>query len=367
MCRHFGQPGLGIQLRRPVLPSGESVTGANKRQWKKVTKRRRRDLQMEQRVESYWTAHDASFTDQLRRKSPSNYRGGMCPSNLALHHPAADLLKQYATEGCPVDTGRHWTKQEIVAAIERGNHPMEPSAMQQFHDEALAKQERGLVEIIDWEALKALPDDQFPKALKSSPLSAVPHKSRGWRAILDLSWVLKWEGGEVQSVNAASTKLAPRGAIDQIGHSLQRLIHAMATAPDGKKVYMAKWDVKDGFWQMVAARGAEWNFCFVLPQEPGKPLKIVKPTSLQMGWLESPPFLGWPLRQHETSHRFTHRHRWAAYRHTSLSIIRPRTTTSSRCHACPWRRRRSNSACRSTWTTLSGRRRRRRSKSLPTY
>ena len=73
--------------------------------------------------------------------------------------------------------------------------------MQQFHNEALAKQERGLVEIIDWEALKALPDGQFPQALKSSPLSAVPHKSRGWRAILDLSWVLQWEGGEVQSVN----------------------------------------------------------------------------------------------------------------------------------------------------------------------
>ena len=97
--RHFGQPGLGIQLTRPVLPSGESVTGANKRQWKKVTKRRRRDLQMEQRVESYWTAHDASFTDQLCRKGPSNYRGGMCPSNLALHHPAADLLNSFPGNG----------------------------------------------------------------------------------------------------------------------------------------------------------------------------------------------------------------------------------------------------------------------------
>ena len=147
--RHFGRPGLGIQLTRPVLPSGESVTGANKRQWKKVTKRRRRDLQMKQRVESCWTSHDASFTDEISRKSPCDYRGGMCPSNLALHHPAADLLQQYSTEGCPVDTGRHWTREEIVAAIERGNHPMEPSAMQQFHDEALAKQERGLVEIID--------------------------------------------------------------------------------------------------------------------------------------------------------------------------------------------------------------------------
>ena len=140
--------------------------------------------------------------------------------------------------------------------------------------------------------MKNLPDEESPKALKVSPLSATPHKSRGWRAILDLSWVLKWLGGELDSVNATSTKRAPRGAIDQIGHALYRIIYAIASAPDGKKVYLAKWDIKDGFWQMVAARGAEWNFCYVLPQETGAPIRIVKPTSLQMGWIESPPFFG---------------------------------------------------------------------------
>ena len=66
----------------------------------------------------------------------------------------------------------------------------------------------------------------------------------------------------------------------------------MATAPEGKKVYMAKWDVKDGFWQMVSQRGSEWNFCHILPQEAGKPVKIIKPKSLQMGWIDSPPFFG---------------------------------------------------------------------------
>ena len=170
-----------------MLPSGESVTGTNTRHWEKVTKRRQQALQMQKHMDSYWTSHDASFTDQLSGESPSEYGGGMCPSNLALHHPAADLLKQYATEGCPIDTRRHWMREEIVSAIERGNHPIEPSAMQQFHHEALEKQKCGLVEIIDWEALKALSDGEFPKALKSSPLSAVPHKSRGWRTILDLS------------------------------------------------------------------------------------------------------------------------------------------------------------------------------------
>jgi hypothetical protein len=53
---------------------------------------------------------------------------------------------------------------------------------------------------------------------------------------------------------------------------------------------MAKWDIKDGFWRLDAEDGAEWNFAYVLPQNPGQPIYLVVPTSLQMGWIESPPF-----------------------------------------------------------------------------
>jgi hypothetical protein len=53
---------------------------------------------------------------------------------------------------------------------------------------------------------------------------------------------------------------------------------------------MAKWDIKDGFWRLNAKTGDEWNFTYVLPQPPGEPVKMVLPTSLQMGWVESPPY-----------------------------------------------------------------------------
>ena len=53
---------------------------------------------------------------------------------------------------------------------------------------------------------------------------------------------------------------------------------------------MAKWDIKDGFWRMDCAAGEEWNFAYVLPQEEGEPITLVVPTSLQMGWVESPPY-----------------------------------------------------------------------------
>ena len=211
----------------------------------------------------------------------------MCPSGLALKHPAADLLLQYATQGCPAKTGKNWTREEMQAAIDRGNHPMEPEVMAQLTQEAQDKVKSGQARIVLWDDIK----DNPPPATKISPLAAVPHKSRGWRAILDLSFRLRLEAGKyLASVNEGSEKTAPGASIDQIGHVLQRIIHAFAQAPDDARIFMAKWDVKDGFWRMVVEAGEEWNFCYVLPTPPGEPVQLVVPTSLQMGWIESPPY-----------------------------------------------------------------------------
>jgi hypothetical protein len=38
------------------------------------------------------------------------------------------------------------------------------------------------------------------------------------------------------------------------------------------------WFLKNGL-----CHGEEWNFAYVLPQEDGKPITLVVPTSLQMG------------------------------------------------------------------------------------
>ena len=78
----------------------------------------------------------------------------------------------------------------------------------------------------------------------------------------------------------------------QLGHILPRLVHAIATSSedDGPWLFM-KLDIKDGFWRMVIPEEDEFNFCYVLPQEdPTLPIQIVVPSSLQMGWKESPPY-----------------------------------------------------------------------------
>ena len=77
----------------------------------------------------------------------------------------------------------------------------------------------------------------------------IPHKSRKFRAILDLSFGVKMSESErIPAVNEASVKTALVGAIYQLGHSLSRIIHAFAQTDNDAKIFMAKWDIKDGFW-----------------------------------------------------------------------------------------------------------------------
>ena len=72
-------------------------------------------------------------------------------------------------------------------------------------------------------------------------MAAIPHKSRAYHSILDLSFALRLaDGGVVELVNNTTTKLAPRGAIDQLGHSLKQIIHTFAEVEDDVVVLMAK-------------------------------------------------------------------------------------------------------------------------------
>jgi hypothetical protein len=105
-------------------------------------------------------------------------------------------------------------------------------------------------------------------------------------------------GTKLPAVNDSTTKTAPSGAINQLGHLLQRVIHAFAEADKSDKIFMAKWDIKDGFWRLDAKTGDEWNFVYVL-QPPGEPVKNIVHSMLQVGWVESPPYF---CTTTETSH-----------------------------------------------------------------
>jgi len=60
--------------------------------------------------------------------------------------------------------------------------------------------------------------------------------------------------------------------------------------PLDSPLFLAKWDIKDGFWRLLVPPEHAWHFCYVMPRLPNQPIQIVLPASLQMGWCESPPF-----------------------------------------------------------------------------
>jgi hypothetical protein len=158
----------------------------------------------------------------------------------------------------------------MVEVVVRGPHvsTMDPAAMDQLAGEVAEKVRNKQARIVLWDDVKHNP----PSKLKISPIAMIPHKSRGFRAILDLSFCLRLSTGEHLSlVNEATMLTAPHGAIDQLGHSLSRIIHAFAEAAPDAAIFMAKFDIKDGFWRLDCNEGEEWNFSYVLPQLPGEP------------------------------------------------------------------------------------------------
>ena len=293
-----GEEGEGRRECDLLLPplletTGERVIGRDTDKLRRQNKRRRHQLLEEQGEYSQWLRHQGkvfiSEHEWEERHAKSTSGKQMYPRGRATNHPAGGLLEEWARYGCPAVTGDNWTRQQLEAAIERGPHKsaMVEEAIAHFAVEVMEKVRVGQARVVAWDDIK----DNPPPQLKISPVAAIPHKSKAYRSILDLSFRLRLQdGSEVPAVNDTTEKTAPRGAVDQLGHSLKRLIHAFAEAEPGDKVFMAKWDIKDGFWRLDCQEGEEWNFAYVLPQGEGKQTRLVIPTSLQMGWIESPPY-----------------------------------------------------------------------------
>ncbi len=286
--------GVHVLLQPPRLEAtGEMVTGLTTEKLRRQNKRARTSLLAAQDDYTQWLQHWGEIfmsEQEWAEKEATDTKGKqMYPRGRAVHHPAAALLTEWATYGCPTSTGTRWTLEQMEAAIARGPHKsaLVPAALAHFREEVEEKVRLGQARVVEWEEIRGNP----PPQLKISPVAAIPHNSKPYRSILDLSFRLRLEeGGVIPAVNDTTSKTAPQGACDQIGHALKRLIHAFAEAGDDEKVFMAKWDIKDGFWRLDCQAGEEWNFAYVLPQEEGMPVKLVVPTSLQMGWIESPPY-----------------------------------------------------------------------------
>jgi hypothetical protein len=66
------------------------------------------------------------------------------------------MLREYATQGCPVQTGNDWMAKKLQAAVEKGPHSSawEDDAIAQIQVEAQEKVAQGFAKIYRWEDLK---------------------------------------------------------------------------------------------------------------------------------------------------------------------------------------------------------------------
>ena len=143
---------------------------------------------------------------------------------------------------------------------------------------ALERVQDGCCKVVRWNDIKHNP----PANLKVNPISAIPHKSRSFHMILDLSFQLQNVTTPPPSVNDASEKtLASQHAIFVLGNVIPRLVHQMAWSPSNTPFMFTKIDLKDRYWRMVVSNTDAWNFAYVLQplQQTDNP-ELAIPTSL---------------------------------------------------------------------------------------
>ena len=143
------------------------------------------------------------------------------------------MLLEFATAGCDAANDDRWSIELLEAVIAKGAHPsaLLPKPAAQLRAETLEKISQGYARLVAWDDIKHNP----PPKLKISPIAAIPHKSRGYRMILDLSYGITLNGIRHPSVNESTNPdVAPTHALKELGNVLPRLIYAVATAPDTK-------------------------------------------------------------------------------------------------------------------------------------
>ena len=96
---------------------------------------------------------------------------------------------------------------------------LDPLASKELLKETVEKVKNGFTNIIRYWNIK----DRLPEYLNISPVAMIPHTSRKFRCILDLSFCLKIDGTRMPSVNSSTTQTAPQNSMDELGRVLERL------------------------------------------------------------------------------------------------------------------------------------------------
>jgi hypothetical protein len=102
-------------LAPPTLQTmGKPIKGMDRGQHRKENKHKQQIHQAMQPLSMiYWTTQKGGVELMAETTKRPKYRNSMCPTGLALAHPATPTLQEYATYRCPAKMGKPSTKTEI--------------------------------------------------------------------------------------------------------------------------------------------------------------------------------------------------------------------------------------------------------------
>jgi len=141
-----------------------------------------------------------------------------------------------------------------------------------------------------------------PAGLKISRAAVVPQVNRRGRIIVNLSAQVEMPPTRLPgkrrkrtfthpSVNETTDDAEDQSGVKALGTARPSLLKFMFEVDCEWEIDWQKVDLSDGFWRMIVEAGEEHNFVFQMPPREGDTEKYyVVPSSLQMGWKNSPAY-----------------------------------------------------------------------------
>jgi hypothetical protein len=134
--------------------------------------------------------------------------------------------------------------------------------------------ESGFYAVLPYSAVRHLP------GLRLSPLGIKEERDRRARLVVDHTWFL---------INQHTLEWTTKEAM-QFGGALYRILAKIYHAdPKYGPVYLAKYDIKDGFYRMMIRARDALALTVILPKYDGEEQMVAVPLVLTMGWINSPP------------------------------------------------------------------------------
>jgi len=260
-----------------------------------------------------FTAADAwqgPLPDDLSKgKSITTARSLMQPQDLAIRLlPSGTTIQilRFAWKGCPVNCGEPWSLETIERAREQGPHvtALEPDNVELLWNEVTYQVGAGFVRLATASELFQKP---IPWELKISRVAVVPQVGRRGRVILNLSAKVDMRPKRSRarpqlgpdpptprhhpSVNETTKPAEDQKPVKALGTASLAILMFLYDIDCRWSIDWQKIDLSDGFWRMIVEAGKEYNFVYQMPPKEGQEEDIyVIPSSLQMGWKNSPAY-----------------------------------------------------------------------------